>query len=151
MSSTAEHVEEDRLLAFTLGQLEGESFVAIETHLGACADCKRRQEALSSVAFSKTAINSAEKSARGASPSKSGQPTRADGAGGPGSGLTRGATLGRYVLLEKLGAGGMGEVFAAYDPQLDRKVAVKLLRGGALSAEEGKARLLREAQAMARL
>ncbi len=65
--------------------------------------------------------------------------------------LQRGATLGRYVMLEKLGAGGMGEVFAAYDPQLDRKVALKLLRGGALSAEEGKVRLLREAQAMARL
>ncbi|MFT3710380.1 MAG: serine/threonine-protein kinase [Archangium sp.] len=112
----------------------------METHLAECEDCKRRQQALSSIAFSKTMGSS-----------KDGQPTRAEGAGGAGTGLTRGATLGRYVLLEKLGAGGMGEVFAAYDPQLDRKVAVKLLRGGALSAEEGKARLLREAQAMARL
>jgi len=137
------HVEEARLLAFTLGQLEGDAARGIEGHLAACAECQKRQEALSSVAFSKTAVGS----------SKDGQPTRLEGTSATGSSFTlqRGATLGRYVLLEKLGAGGMGEVFAAYDPQLDRKVAVKLLRSGALSAEEGKQRLVREAQAMARL
>src|SRR6185503_15347811 len=46
---------------------------------------------------------------------------------GPGA-LARGASIGRYVVLGLVGRGGMGEVYAAYDPELDRKVAVKLLR-----------------------
>jgi tetratricopeptide (TPR) repeat protein/predicted Ser/Thr protein kinase len=52
----------------------------------------------------------------------------------------------RYVVRRRLGAGGMGVVFEAHDPELDRDVAIKMLRGGA-SAE----RLRREAQALARL
>ena len=64
--------------------------------------------------------------------------------------LPRGELLGRYVILESLGSGGMGHVYAAYDPELDRKVAIKIMRPGA-GGGEGRARLLREAQAMARL
>jgi tetratricopeptide (TPR) repeat protein/predicted Ser/Thr protein kinase len=68
--------------------------------------------------------------------------------------IDRGDIVGRYVVLETLGQGGMGVVFAAYDPELDRKVALKLLHGQARDqskASEGHKRLLREAQAMARL
>ncbi|HET7504301.1 MAG TPA: serine/threonine-protein kinase [Kofleriaceae bacterium] len=60
---------------------------------------------------------------------------------------------GRYVLLGRLGSGGMGVVHAAYDPSLDRKVALKLLRpgeGGNVDAV-ARGRLLREARALARL
>jgi eukaryotic-like serine/threonine-protein kinase len=67
--------------------------------------------------------------------------------------LSKGAVLGRYVVLGMVGRGGMGEVYAAFDPELDRKVAVKLLRrqdAGAVDAE-ARTRLLREAQAMAKL
>ena len=69
------------------------------------------------------------------------------------TGLAKGATIGRYVVLGLLGRGGMGEVYAAYDPELDRKIAVKLLRarGGGEAAADGRTRLLREAQAIARL
>lgn len=67
----------------------------------------------------------------------------------------RGATIGRYVVIERLGEGGMGVVYAAFDPELNRKVAIKLLHnhlqkapGQTLNARN---RLLREAQAMAQL
>jgi len=65
--------------------------------------------------------------------------------------LERGRSVGRYMLLDQLGVGGMGVVYSAYDPELDRKVAVKLLRVGTTRHDEGQARMLREAQAMARL
>src|SRR5215475_15747322 len=68
--------------------------------------------------------------------------------------LQRGAPIGRYLVIELVGRGAMGDVYAAYDPELDRKVAAKLLQvtdGGKGDIAEQKARLLREAQAIARL
>ena len=68
--------------------------------------------------------------------------------------LGRGSIIGRYVVLGLVGRGGMGEVYAAFDPELDRKVAVKLLRvkaGNGVTMTEGRQRTLREAQAIARL
>jgi tetratricopeptide (TPR) repeat protein/predicted Ser/Thr protein kinase len=60
------------------------------------------------------------------------------------------ARIGRYPVLRKLGQGGMGVVYAAYDDMLDRKLAIKLLR---VHSREGprRVRMLREAQALARL
>lgn len=57
-----------------------------------------------------------------------------------------GALVGRYLLLEKRGQGGMGVVYKGYDPELDRVVAIKLLRGSG-----PRSRLQREAQALAQL
>ncbi len=66
-----------------------------------------------------------------------------------GSGPRWPARLGRYVMLQELGQGGMGVVCAAYDQELDRKVAIKLLHGQ--GDEQALVRLVREAQALARL
>lgn len=60
--------------------------------------------------------------------------------------------VGRFVVLDKLGAGAMGEVYAAYDEQLDRKVALKLVRPElAAKSQKASQRLIREAKTQARL
>ena len=59
--------------------------------------------------------------------------------------------LGRLRLVRELGSGAMGKVYAAYDPALDREVAVKLLRKGLLSMPGSRERMLREAKILARL
>ena len=63
--------------------------------------------------------------------------------------LAPGTQVGRYVIVREIGAGGMGVVYAARDPELERMVAVKVLRGD--SDPRTEARLRREAQAMAQL
>ena len=72
-----------------------------------------------------------------------------------GDGLPSGSRFGRYVVLSKLGAGGMGVVYAAYDPELDRRVALKLMHQqhgvSEVEAEQASRRLLAEAKAMAQL
>ena len=59
--------------------------------------------------------------------------------------------LGRWLILERKGAGAMGVVYAAYDPRLDRRVALKVLRAGRSARPEARARMLREAQALAKI
>ncbi len=74
--------------------------------------------------------------------------------------LPEGTRVGRYLILKTIGGGGGGMVYAAYDPELDRRVAVKLLRAGESESSSAvgskgrttaQTRLLREAQAMAKL
>jgi hypothetical protein len=66
--------------------------------------------------------------------------------------LARGTNLGRYVLLDPVGRGGMGVVYSAFDPELDRKVAIKFLRPGrGANRPAARPQLLAEAQAIARL
>jgi eukaryotic-like serine/threonine-protein kinase len=68
--------------------------------------------------------------------------------------LGEGAKVGRYDVLERVGAGGMGVVYRAYDPELHREVALKLLkasRGSEKAEAKRRKRLLREARAMAQL
>jgi eukaryotic-like serine/threonine-protein kinase len=60
-------------------------------------------------------------------------------------------SIAHYRIIKKLGAGGMGEVYLAQDTKLDRKVAIKVLRTDSVATERAKKRLIREAQAAAKL
>lgn len=62
--------------------------------------------------------------------------------------LTAGSKLGRFLILDAVGQGGSGAVYSAYDPKLDRKVAIKVLPRG---SREDALRLAREARSLAQL
>jgi hypothetical protein len=64
--------------------------------------------------------------------------------------LEPGTVIARYRIVARLGAGGMGVVYRAHDAQLDREVALKLLRVGE-DGTEGRSRMLREAKAAAKI
>src|ERR1700679_2465949 len=72
----------------------------------------------------------------------------------PVMGHARGDAIEQFLVIERIGEGAMGVVVSAYDPGLDRKVAIKLLKldtWDEAAARTGRTWLLREAQAMARL
>src|SRR5258708_7072894 len=62
-----------------------------------------------------------------------------------------GQTLGHYRIIERIGAGGMGEVYRAHDEQLDRDVALKVLPVGTLADEGARRQFPSEALALAKL
>jgi tetratricopeptide (TPR) repeat protein len=125
--------DENELLEWEQGRLSGDAVAQLEGHLDGCAACCAVVAGLRG---------------GGALPTEELEPLAPRGPGGtPGPG----ARVGRYVLLRRVGEGGMGIVFAAYDPDLDREVALKLLKPGAVTDAEARGRLVREAQALARL
>ena len=65
--------------------------------------------------------------------------------------LSRGDRIGSYVVIARIGAGGMGEVYSARDTRLDRTVALKVLSSELTADETFRERFTREARAIARL
>ncbi len=139
--------DENRVLDLIQGRLSGASAQALDGHLDACQECRwlvaeflRRPSGLAS----------APASSLGTAPTLVSQPPSEHGRV---SALPPGTRVGRYVVVERIGQGGMGVVYAAHDPELDRRISLKLLRTDRRGkhASEGRARLVREAQALARL
>ncbi len=69
----------------------------------------------------------------------------------PNASLGKGATLGQYTVLERLGAGGMGVVYRARDKRLERDVAIKVFPPGVQIDETARKRFRKEAMALAKL
>ncbi|HUS68766.1 MAG TPA: serine/threonine-protein kinase [Kofleriaceae bacterium] len=123
-------LEPAEVVEFAAGRGDDAARLVVEEHIDECADC-RRLVAAAAAADATAATGGADI-----------------------DGLLRGTALGRYVLRDRLGAGGMGVVYLADDGQLGRAVVIKLIRAdldepGA--SEAGSARMLREAKAMARV
>ncbi len=138
MSSTShECPDEDTLLAFVSGVLSTRDVAAVELHLDTCAACREVVAEAGDALAGSWAEHDTEAPVAAARPSWP----------------RTGERVGRYHLLEILGRGAMGVVYAAFDPELERKVAVKLIYRGAAdaAAETLEARLVSEAQAMAQL
>ncbi|AKQ70543.1 Serine/threonine protein kinase [Myxococcus hansupus] len=120
--------DENDLARHLEGQLSSEREQQVRAHVAGCAECRSVLAALSP--------NEARTSFSGAGP------------------LAPGTRVGRYVVLGLLGEGGMGRVHAAYDPELDRKVALKLLKPERFQEDTlalARQRLEREARTMAKL
>ena len=147
--------EENALVDFLRGELDEATADEIEAHIDDCELCR---EVVVELARFEPASMELAVTNQSIDPEPVADPTRdpARESYKVAPRLTEGDKVGRYVVLNKVGDGGMGVVYAAYDPELDRKVAIKLLMtslGGSLDAElaEQRTRLLREAQAMAKL
>ncbi len=124
--------DENVLVAFAAGRLPAERRAQLEHHLDTCELCGVL------VAEAARDPDPSSVSSLGDAPTQPGR-------------LLRGTCLGRYLVVEQLGSGGLGDVYACYDPELDRRVAIKLLRTVADDPERAQLRLRREAQALARL
>jgi len=138
-------LDEETIAAFAETRLSPDGIARLEAHTRDCASCREL------VSFAVAATPGGAGGARTNVGRAGAQPAHAP-ARAPATALTRGTTVGRYTVLALVGRGGMGEVYSAYDPELDRKVALKILNSdaGADGARSG-GRLLREAKAIARL
>src|SRR5262245_31001055 len=141
---------ENQLLDHAAGKLDPAQARAADEHLDGCASCRA---VLATLVDSEEPGDVTDASEEEASALGTREGTILVDSEALADDLPRGTALDRYVLLKKVGGGGMGVVYAAYDPRLDRTIAVKVLRSdvAATMTEEARARMLREAQAMARL
>ncbi|HVK87088.1 MAG TPA: protein kinase [Kofleriaceae bacterium] len=130
-------VDENTVAAFVAGALDEASAAAFEAHLDQCARC------FALVAASAKVMSTSETSFADGSLGTSSDDT-------PGIDvLRRGTRVGRYEVTSLVGAGAMGRVYAAIDTELNRTIALKLVR--ARRGADADRRLLREARTMAKL
>lgn len=136
---------DEMVASFAAGEMDGRARAEVEAHLRGCDDC-----ALLVAEYAKYFFQQAEPTAEDAAaftPAFATAPTEPEPAGTP---------IGRYVLGAPIDRGGAGTVYEAWDPQLKRRVALKLLRplaraGTPAGRDDLRVRLLQEAEAMARL
>jgi predicted Ser/Thr protein kinase len=131
---------EEDIVAFVRGSLAAQRMNPLEAHIADCSSCRQLLSALARAAGmeSRTAADSVS-------------PTLPLEPGDGETELALGTRFGRYAVVDWIGAGGMGVVYSAWDSELNRKVALKVLRNDGAARAPMHDVLLREAQAMAQL
>jgi hypothetical protein len=124
-AAMSECTSDETLIAFASQSLDAARAAEVTAHISGCADCRR---VLAAIGREKHTP-----------PVSAGAPLRA------------GMLIGRYVLGECVGVGGMGAVYEAHDPRLDRRVALKVLRDFQNDVPERAQRFLRERHILAGL
>ncbi|WP_394825520.1 tetratricopeptide repeat protein [Pendulispora albinea] len=123
--------DSNTIAAFIEGALSAEEEARFEAHVDTCPECRAL---LGMLGRSAVALRDGQPDPEASPPIRIGE------------------RVGRYVILDWLGEGGMGVVYAAHDPELDRTIALKFLRPGLLDTRSaGGERLLGEARAMAKV
>jgi tetratricopeptide (TPR) repeat protein len=160
------HLSGDRVAAFVEGSLGLDAMAEIRAHVSACASCSRQvMEAAQSRGVPLGESRPTDPAAMGHALGLENEPTISLSdplktssenpiSVDPSKPLEPGATVARYQILRHLASGGMGSVYAAYDADLDRRVALKVLRprpAAGTGHDRLQMRLQREAKAMARL
>jgi hypothetical protein len=153
MSSDDRCVLPEDLAALLDGRLDARARHEIDVHIDRCPACR---ELVSAVARATHAAEDSSHRLAPVDPSPLSLAPTLPILRDPDRELAIGDRMDRYVVEGRLGAGAMGVVYAAYDPELDRRIALKVLRGDAAAdTPDGAApldeRLLREAQVMAQL
>jgi predicted Ser/Thr protein kinase len=160
MSATADAQQAcpsaDMLTRFVDDSLSSDERLAIENHLDECDDCRSTVATLARAASAERRSSGNIATEYSVAPEALEDTALAPAAGvidrGSRPQIAKGTRVGRYIIGERLGMGGMGVVYAARDPDLDREVAVKVLRSEfARSNPDAAQRIAREAQAMARI
>jgi serine/threonine protein kinase len=124
-----ECLSEETILNYVHGRLKSAQVARVDEHADACGSCDELLALAVSSATSPLPPDAAEA-------------------------LTPGTRVGRYMVIERIGIGGMSEIYSAHDPDLDRKVALKLLRprtGDIARPSTDEWRVMREARAIAQL
>lgn len=134
-------LSEDVVVGFLDGSLPREERERVERHIDGCGECFGWIAAVVRTSLLTSRGVLADTVPLGDSPPPDGE--RDEHA------LAAGVTIGRYQIVERLGHGAMGIVYRAFDPILERDVAVKIMRGAPSSGL--RLRALQEAQALAKL
>jgi tetratricopeptide (TPR) repeat protein/predicted Ser/Thr protein kinase len=133
-------LEQSTIVAYVRGQLDGAVRHEVVNHAAECDWCRRHLAAAADALIDSRELPDGNRHSQPVAPAIATEL----------SDLQRGATVGRYLVLNQLGKGGLGVVYEAFDSDLDRKVALKLLRRDTGDRLTHQLRLSREAQAIAR-